>query len=294
MLLASASFLALVLHAPLTVQDPQLGQEPDSGPEVSARLISSVSTVAPGCELELGVLLEIPAGWHIYWQNPGETGVATSARLAAPPGFDVEGPLFPGPIRHEDAGGIVSYVHEDEVLLFFRLRAPAELKEPKLAFSAKVRWLVCKDVCFVGAAEPELELPVANEPAPADDGTLKVFEAQRRLLPRPWTELAPAPAIEWVAVPVPAGERERFNCRLELAGAEAATFFPDPRSKLELARQSLETSGAWKRLALELVRPEDAEPEPPSAQGVLRLEKGSQVTYFRLDLRQDPQPLPRK
>jgi len=243
---------------------------------------------------ELGVQLTIPEGWHVYWQNPGDTGVATSARLTAPAGFEVEGPLFPGPLRHEDGGGLVSFVHEGELLLFFRVRAPVELTGPQ-RFSARVKWLVCREACFTGSAEPELELAVAGEPKPADDKTLKFFEAQRRLLPRAWSELAPSPAVEWLDVPVPEGERERFACRIELSGVDGATFFPDPRSELELVRQSLEPSGTWQRLALELARPDGAPAtEPPRALGVVRLEKGPEVTYFRVDLRREPQPLPRK
>ena len=105
---------------------------------------------------------------------------------------------------------------------------------------------------------------------------------------------ASGPAIEWLAVPVAEGEHERFLCRIELAGVERATFFPDAKAELDLARQSLEPSGSWQRLALELARREGAQPEPARAQGVVRLEKGAEVTYFRIDLRQAPQPLPRK
>jgi len=292
--LAFFAFLAPRAHA---FAAPR--QDPDTGPEVPVALLSTRSAIAPGCDFELGVKLSIPAGFHVYWQNPGDTGVATSVHLSTPDGFDVEGPLFPGPVLHDDAG-LISFVHEGELLLLFKLRAPKEFAPGPQKFSAKVRWLVCREACFLGSAEPELELPVAAEPALADDKTLKLFDAQRRLLPRPWSELHPSPQIEWLAVPVAQGERERFLCRIELAGVDRAAFFPDPKSELELARQALEPSGAWRRLALELARRESSTSEPARApgpariQGVVRLEQGAEVTYFRVDLRQEPQPLPRK
>jgi thiol:disulfide interchange protein DsbD len=292
MLSACAFFLAFLAHAAHAFSAPH--QDPGTAPDVAIQLLSTRSSIAPGCEFELGVKLTIPAGWHVYWQNPGDTGVATTAHLAAPEGFEVEGPLFPGPVLHDDAG-LTSFVHEGELLLFFKLRAPKELAPGPQKFSAKTRWMVCREVCFLSPpAEPELELPVAAESAPADDKTLKLFEAQRRLLPRPWSELQPSPPTEWLPVPVAEGERERFLCRIELAGVERATFFPDAKSELELARQSLEPSGSWQRLALELARRQGAAPEPARAQGVVRLEKGAEVSYFRIDLRQAPQPLPRK
>jgi DsbC/DsbD-like thiol-disulfide interchange protein len=289
MLSACALFLAYLASVPWSAPD----QEPESEHEVATELLSTRSSIAPGCEFELGVKLTIPAGWHVYWLNPGDTGVATSVHLATPDGFEVEGPLFPGPVLHDDAG-LTSFVHEGELLLFYKLRAPKALAPGPQKFSAKVRWLVCREVCFSDSKEPELELAVAAEAAPADDRTLKLFDAQRRLLPRPWSELQPSPPIEWLAVPVAEGERERFLCRVELAGVERATFFPNAKAELDLARQSLEPSGSWQRLALELARREGAAAELPRAQGVLRLERGAEVTYFKLDLRQAPQPLPRK
>lgn len=296
MLRASALSLVLLALAPWKAEELQ---EPESGPQVPAQLVASHAAIAPGAEFEIGVHLSIPAGWHVYWQNPGDTGVATSARLNAPPGFEVEGPLFPGPLRHEDEFGTVSYVHEGELVLFFRVRAPAELKEPAARFSAKVRWLVCREACFSESGEPELELAVAAQSKPSAAKTLELLDAQRALLPRPYTELEPSPSVEWVSVPVPEGELERFQCRIELAGVDGVIFYPDPRAELDLTRQSLETSAAWKRLALDFARREDASngdipAQPPRAQGVLRLEKGASISYFRVDLRREPQPLPRK
>jgi DsbC/DsbD-like thiol-disulfide interchange protein len=291
MLPASAITFVLLALAPWAVAALQ---EPESGPQVQAELVASHAAIAPGSEFEIGVHLSIPESWHVYWQNPGDTGVPTTARLSAPEGFEVEGPLFPGPLRHEDENGTVSYIHEGELVLFFRVRAPAVIEGTSAKFSSRVKWLVCREACFTGSAELELELAVAAENAAAKDETKKLMDAQRALLPRPYEELQPTPSIEWVSVPVPAGELERFQCRIELAGVERVIFCPDPKSELELARQSLETSGAWVRLALELARKEGDPPEPPRAQGVLRLEKGASIAYFRLDVRRGPQPLPRK
>jgi len=203
MLRSSALTLVLLALAPWTVAALQ---EPESGPEVKAELVASHAAIAPGAQFEIGVHLTIPESWHVYWQNPGDTGIPTTARLSAPPGFEVEGPLFPGPLRHEDENGTVSYVHEGDLVLFFRVRAPAQIEGTSAQFAARVKWLVCREACYSGAAETELALPVAAENSAAQPEVTKLLDAQRALLPRPYEALQPTPAIEWLDVPVPEGE----------------------------------------------------------------------------------------
>jgi thiol:disulfide interchange protein DsbD len=264
------------------------GQDTEQAPDVPVRLVASLATVAPECEFDLGVHVPVPAGWHVYWENPGDTGMPTSAQLEAPPGFQVEGPLFPGPTRHTDPSGLVSFTHEGDLVLFFRVRAPAELPEGPLQFAARVRWLMCKQLCFVGSAEPELELETGSEPASSAPATRRLLDAQRALLPRPFDQLGDDVHVEWLAVTVAEGERERFTFRLELPQADGLDFFPSPAAPLELVRQSRESSGSWSRLAVELARRQGAEPQPARIRGVLRLEKQGKVTFFGLDLTRQP------
>lgn len=279
---------ALLLALPAAAQD-----EPERAPEVPVRLLADRTGIAPGGELEVAVHLSVPAGWHVYWANPGDTGMATTAELRVPLGFEVEGPRFPGPTRYEDGGGLVSFVHEGDVVLFFRVRAPARLPaEEPVRLKAVVRWLVCKEACFVGSAEPELELPVVDEPAAADAATLRLLGTHRARLPRPFEELDGDPVVEWLAVPVAEGERERFLFRLERSAEGELEFFAAPGSPLETVRQARETSGGWRRLAVELARRPGEPAEPPRIRGVLRLESAGRVAYFDLD-RAGPPTLPR-
>ncbi|MDG2051795.1 MAG: protein-disulfide reductase DsbD family protein, partial [Myxococcota bacterium] len=41
-----------------------------------AELLVDAATVAPGARVRIGVLFELQPGWHIYWQNPGDSGAA--------------------------------------------------------------------------------------------------------------------------------------------------------------------------------------------------------------------------
>ena len=44
---------------------------------VTATLLADVDSVKAGKTFNLGVLLKIKPGWHVYWKNPGDSGMAT-------------------------------------------------------------------------------------------------------------------------------------------------------------------------------------------------------------------------
>jgi DsbC/DsbD-like thiol-disulfide interchange protein len=99
-------------------------------------------------ELWVGVRYEIADGWHIYWENPGQSGIATSATLS---GADATGPIFPGPTRFVLPGGIVNNGYERDATLLFRVAGAGDVH-------VSTRWLVCHDECMPGSAELDVSL----------------------------------------------------------------------------------------------------------------------------------------
>ena len=84
---------------------------------VQAELFADVSAIQPGKPFWLGVHITIDPGWHVYWKNPGDAGLPTSATLSLPDGFTA-GPLeFPTPSRFEQPGDIVVFGYENSVML---------------------------------------------------------------------------------------------------------------------------------------------------------------------------------
>lgn len=165
-------------------------------PEVSVALVSDAGPVTAGATFEVAALFEIEEEWHIYWRDPGDTGMATEATLTVPDGFTVEGPFFPVPEIIPVAGGMVSYAFEEELALFFRVTAPAELAaDTQLEFGVDATWLVCKEACFLGGGEARLTF-TAGKGGGASDGLAKVLQAQRDRIPRPLVELEGA-ATRW-------------------------------------------------------------------------------------------------
>jgi DsbC/DsbD-like thiol-disulfide interchange protein len=133
-------------------------------------------------ETEIAVRYQIKEGWHLYWVNPGDSGLKTDAEFEGPDGVGF-GPLrYPTPEAFLSPGDITSFGYEHEVVLF----SAVELPDPPPENSEVVvhaSWLACKSSCIRGKADAKVELAAAE---PADD-TLLVDH--RLKLPRPAGDL---------------------------------------------------------------------------------------------------------
>ena len=71
----------------------------------------------------MGVRFRLDPGWHLYWKNPGESGLPTEVSWDTP-GTTVDALQWPSPrpFRTPD-GSITTYGYADEVLLFATARA---------------------------------------------------------------------------------------------------------------------------------------------------------------------------
>ena len=80
---------------------------------IEPRLVAE-GPAQPGGEVELALHMRTNAGWHGYWQNPGDAGLPMSVDWKLPAGFSV-GPLrYPVPSRLTVAG-LMNYVYEHDM-----------------------------------------------------------------------------------------------------------------------------------------------------------------------------------
>jgi len=136
---------------------------------VRASLIADVKSAAPGQTFHIGLLLRLKADWHVYWENPGESGSPTRLRITAPAGVSVGAVEYPVPKIFKQPGDIVGYGYENEVMLIAPVTVPKDWPVDKaIEIKADASWLCCKDVCLPGKAKLELTIPVAKE-AEADN-----------------------------------------------------------------------------------------------------------------------------
>ena len=146
-------------------------------------LHASVEAVVPGQPFELGVDFKLEPGWHLYWKDPGQSGMPPKIEWTLPPGFEVDPPRFPVPTRHTSAG-ITTNVLEGEPVLVLRVTPPAELDAPIVTLKGKVTYLACKDTCVPGRAEVTLELSVAAAGVEVKPANEELFQRARLALPK--------------------------------------------------------------------------------------------------------------
>ena len=138
--------------------------QPNPKDLVKASLIADVKAAAPGQTFHVGLLLRIKPEWHVYWENPGDSGSPTRLRLTLPPSVKAGPVLYPIPETFRQPGDIVGYGYEDQVMLIAPVRVPADWPIGKpIEIRADASWLSCKDICLPGKAKLELTIPVAGE-----------------------------------------------------------------------------------------------------------------------------------
>lgn len=145
----------------------------------------SAETVRPaaGSTIKIGLRFDPRPGWHIYWSNPGEAGIAPSIDWKLPKGVTVGALQHPAPSVIHTAG-LVSYVHEGPVTLVADLKLPKNLPAGQaLPLVANIRWASCSaSLCVPEQAQLPLDLVVGTAPEAATHRTS--FQAKLDKLPR--------------------------------------------------------------------------------------------------------------
>jgi thiol:disulfide interchange protein DsbD len=134
---------------------------PANAAHTQARLILSADTARPGDTVLAGVDLKMEPGWHTYWKNPGEAGMATKIEWQLPPGVTAGEIQWPLPEILPPAE-VTTYGYNDEVVLLVPLTLATNLPSGPLDLKAKVSWLECKEVCIPGSGEVEATLNITN------------------------------------------------------------------------------------------------------------------------------------
>ena len=249
--IAFAVFAALALTQRVTAA-------PSPQELVKATLLADVDAVKPGEPFTLGVLLKMKPHWHVYWKNPGDSGMATRVDWKLPDGFTA-GPLqFPIPVRFDQPGDVIGYGYTEEVLLTSTITPPNNLPAGRpLEFAANVAWLVCDDVCIPGRAELKLDLPASESASPANAA---IFARWKARLPRPAQEAKED--VKQATLDKSAEDVLRAGVEF-FAPVKDVRWFPVPPEESGVERVQTAEEGAVSSFSFRLVPP-PAAPEPMS------------------------------
>ena len=233
-------------------------------PELHAKLqlVSEAATIPANGPIWVGVLFQLDEGWHIYWQNPGDSGEPPKIEWGLPTGWSAGAIRWPRPIVL-GRGSIRDYGYEGQVLLMTAL-------EPKRPFTAPVeigvavRYLVCREICIPEKANLALSLPASNSSNTTASPWSGLFKETRAQLPK---HLPP----DWKVSAADSGE----NFVLTFSGAADAKemkFFPLDAGIIEnAAPQTLTPAG--KNLKLTLKKSDQLQKPASMLKGVIVLDQ---------------------
>ena len=206
-------------------QAPQYWQAPGAearmaevrSAEVTARLLAwAPQGIALGRPMWLGVQLQHAPGWHTYWKNPGQAGMATHMQWQLPQDWSAGDVHWPAPERFT-VGDLVNLGYDGNVLLAAPVQisaVPAHADTVTVALQA--RWLACRAECLPQQADLQLQLPLGQ---PLVEHAAVFVAAQQRvpaLLPNPPGAQAATPAA------VHARPRDGSRVSLQINGLPAA------------------------------------------------------------------------
>jgi thiol:disulfide interchange protein DsbD len=153
-----------------------LESAPVSSKRATATLVTEVDSVQPGVPFRVGLRLRLADGWHTYWKNPGDAGVAPELTIESATASPID---WPTPRRVAE-GPVMTYAYTGEVLL------PVTVTTQTGILQAHAQWLVCKDICVPEEGDFALTLPIGTT---APSAAEPLFRAHDRAVPRtsPWT-----------------------------------------------------------------------------------------------------------
>jgi thiol:disulfide interchange protein DsbD len=243
---------------------------PSKIPHGEVELVSSVKSIQPGASFQVGLLFHLEEGWHIYWKNPGDSGLPPRLKWNLPQGLSAGEIEWPTPKRLP-VGPLLDYGYEGTVLLPVTIKADTSLATAAQTLQTALRVLVCRESCIPGKANLSLVLP-ASQRAP-------ILDAQYRQL------FATATADKPTAVPASwqlTAKQSGSSLVLHVKGAPksaSVSFIPAHPNVIQNAAAQRNTA-AEDGLTLNLRRAEAAADTLASLDGLLLVDQAGSLRAY--------------
>ncbi len=245
-------------------------------------LLLSHTSAKPGETITAAVRLAHDPGWHTYWRNPGDAGIATTIQWELPPGITAEAIQWPVPEKLVIAK-LQDYVYSGETLLLIPLKISANAKPGTVKLSGALDWLECNVQCVPASGKVEGSLTIGDSKLGENAG---IIDAWRDKLPRSDTQLKLTASWEKV-------DESTRKLLIEWKPNTAPAipdFYPyEDSSALEPATEVLSSSAEKVSLTKIVKKPED-KPWPTQIHGIVVNGKGEERKGFEVSFAVAPLP----
>ena len=259
-----------------------------------AQLLLSADTAKPGDTILAGVDLKMDVGWHTYWKNPGDSGIATTIKWDLPPGVTAGEIQWPLPKKLPPAE-VTTYGYKDEVMLIVPLTLASNLSAGPIDLKANVSWLECNDVCIPASANIKTTFVVSDQIQPPADRHRLEWIIEKGI--NYWKSKVPLPlssednwsAHAWWGTQTNGDTRPLvIECfpiiTRERIIIDTADFFPDVSENFEIQAATENLFGKTSGFRLRKLVKKYSGDWPKEISGVIVMESGDRQITFEVKL----------
>mgnify|MGYP005843568601 FL=1 len=115
-------------------------------PEPEAYIILDSFSLEKSRIIDAAVVIRLQEGWHIYWRNPGDSGMPTSFEFILPESIKVSEIKWAVPKIFEFEG-YASYGYEGLAVFPFSIYIPENFNQDEITIEVNLKSLICKEFC---------------------------------------------------------------------------------------------------------------------------------------------------
>ncbi len=128
------------------------------------RLVSERTGFAPGETVWVALSQKLQEGWHVYWKNPGDSGLPLELKWTLPAGYSAGDVVYPTP-EPISVGPLVNFGFHGEPIFLVPITAPADAQSgAAVEVKLTARWLICAEICVPEEGDFSFMLPVSDAP----------------------------------------------------------------------------------------------------------------------------------
>ncbi len=148
-------------------------------PHAITTLLPEKDAFEPGETLWFALAQQLEPGWHVYWRNPGDSGLPLDLDWALPEGYSAGEIVYPLPEQIE-IPPLANFGHRGEPVFLIPIAAPSSAEIGKVVqVGLKATWLICEEICVPEEAALSLRIPVSAAADPSG-GATRIFAEARR------------------------------------------------------------------------------------------------------------------
>lgn len=159
---------------------PQFVQAQDDNERYSEMVAKAESQSVTGGETILvATEVKMAKDWHVYWKNPGDSGLPVQIEWDLPEGFKIGEIQWPTPdkISYDI---LVNYGYYNTLVLLQDLITPENLPDGPINIRGTVNVLVCNEICIPESSEVSLTL---NSPDAIPTNLTAYFDQAKSKIP---------------------------------------------------------------------------------------------------------------